>query len=184
MQINSKQIVPLTIPDGAPIDFANGDVRHFSKEDGLNSVSISNPTRHLAFRDNLLRDKLNEVISVLNNTVQLIQVPVVRTTLPPTIAEPTTNFRIPIGYQVSIVSAIIASFPGGLGELTIWWNPSFGGLVGGVNGVNLVTTSLELTAATDYYGPGELIVQIKNAGNMTGEFVASVLVAMRPVPVT
>jgi hypothetical protein len=208
-QINANQIQPLTMPDGAPIAFASGDVRHFQGSDAMSAVSISNPTRMLAYRDNLLRDTLNQVVGAVNNTnpwaatgAQLVSIPVLRVVLSPTQQEPIANFRIPLNMQASVINAAVASFPGGLGQLTIWFNPGFGGTVGGNNGVQVLQTNSETASGyvsslfppavstttvagvtTSAAGGGEFIVQLTNVGTSTGEFTGSILVALQLSPV-
>src|SRR4051812_30907997 len=105
------QIEPLGMPDGSPVDFSNGDVLHLTPTSGLDAVTIANSTRNLAMRDVLLRDKINQLISVVNNKEQLVSVPVVRTTLGPGEALEACDLRIPDGFEGRVLNATVASLP-------------------------------------------------------------------------
>ena len=104
-------IDPVSLPSAAGVNFGEGDVRHFSEGDAVGVPGLSAPTRHLAQRDTLIAEKLNEVIDDVNNKEQIITLPVYRTVLPATTEEIIANFRIAPGYEARVLNAIISSTP-------------------------------------------------------------------------
>ena len=179
-------IEPLSLPDGAGLDYGDGDVRHFAVGDAVNVTGISNPTRHLARRDSLIAAKVNELIEQLNNREQLVSLPVVRTVLPATISHVVVNHRVPPGYEARVVSAAISTQPAGNGKLEIFHSDGYGNS----SGTALVTTlsefpsSVDAPVGTDYRTDGELGVVVTNQGSVPAEIVASVILAMRPIGIT
>ena len=172
----TNQITPLILPDGAGQNLADGDVRHFSPEDSLGSTSISNPTRQLAYRDKLLRDKLNEIISVVNNKEQYVNLPAIRTTLPPGANVVATNFRIPAGFEARVINATIA--PAGAGQIDIFHNDNQFGLTGGTS---VLSTANEFSGGINFFGTGEFVIKVTNTSVATRTLTASILVTLRPV---
>src|SRR5574343_153966 len=133
-------VKPITIPNAAGIDYADGDVRHFAPNDSFSVPAIATPTRQLAHRDNLIADKLNEVVEVVNNKEQYINLPTMLTALPPAASEVVTNFRVPPGFEARVLNCIVTSIPSGNGRLDIEHNSfSFGGTAG----TNIVSTKNE-----------------------------------------
>lgn len=171
-------IRPLDIPTAAGTPYGKGDVRHFGEGDAQSAVGLSNPTRHLAERDNLLRDKLNEVIGALNNQEQFVPLPIVRTIVPADSEIVVLNQRIPVGFEARVLNASVAATPTSTEiELNIYYNSVFGG----TTGTNIVSTSLEFDAGTSFYQGGEMIVTLKNKGDVSLDVVASVLLTVRPL---
>ena len=86
-------IKPVSLPAGAGLDYGSGDVRHFGLGDAVNVPGLSNPTRNLAQRDNLLAEKVNEVVAVVNNREQFVPLPVIRTIVAPNDETIITNYK-------------------------------------------------------------------------------------------
>jgi hypothetical protein len=173
------QIQQVTLPNAAAIEFGGGDVRHYSPDDANTAVAIANPTRQLAARDNLLGEKINEVITVVNNKEQYISIPIPRTTLPPGGAsEVVTNYRIPAGFEARILNASVSPAPTSL--LEVLYSE---GTYGTTTGIQIVATTgaPEFTAGTVFYRSGEFIIKFANNDTVSRELVASVMLTMRPV---
>ena len=171
-------IKPIDLPSAAGVEFGLGDVRHFSEDDAVAVPALQNPTRHLAQRDNLLAQKVNEVVSAVNNKEQFVPLPMVRTSVSPTAEEIVTNFRIPVGFEARVLNASVASSPSSSDlALKIFYNASFGGSTG----TELVSTSDEFTAGTAFYNNGEFIVSIRNNGASSLEALSSVTLTIRPI---
>jgi hypothetical protein len=171
------QIEPLGMPDGSPIDVAGGDVPHLLPAMGLDAVSISNTTRALAYRDLLLRDKVNELISIVNNREELTPLSLVRTVLAPGEALTACNFRIPPGFEARILNAIVDAQPSATVLLEVLYSAVFGA----VDGTVLLSTYSESSVATSFQASGEFGVRLTNAGAAAVVVSASVLVSLRPV---
>ena len=170
-------ITPINLPNAAAIDYANGDVRHFSTGDALDVPSISNPTRELADRDNLLAEKVNAVIAAVNNTENIIPLPVYRMVIPADSEQVIANQRIPAGFEARVFNAIITSTPiSSSVSLNVYWSQGFGATTGS----SVVTTTGETAGGTTFSPTGEFVVTVKNSGATTLEIVASVSLAMRP----
>ncbi len=171
-------IQPVNLPSAAGIDYGEGDVRHFGQGDDVSVPGISNPTRHLAQRDNLLAEKLNDVIENVNNREQFVPLPVVRTIVAPVDESVVLNYRIPAGFESRVLNAIITSTPSSTDlELDIYYNAGFGG----TSGTAIVTTASEFSGGVTFYQQGEFIVALKNKSGTTLEIAASVLLTLRPI---
>lgn len=173
-------IRPIDLPAAAGIDYGGGDVRHFSQGDAANVPGLSNPTRNLAERDNLLAEKVNEVVQVVNNQEQIVPLPVIRTNVPPNEEIVVLNYRIPAGFEARVLNAIISTTPGSsAAELDVYYSNSFGG----TSGTAVVTTTpgSEFTGDVNFYQTGEFIVALKNTGASTLEISASLILTMRPL---
>lgn len=174
-------IDPVSLPDAAGLSYGEGDVRHFSEGDAVDVPGLSRPTRNLAQRDNQLAEKLNEVISVVNNKEQFVPLLPFRTTLPPNSEEIVLNYRIPQGFEARILNAIVTSVPSSSSaELDIYYSTGYGNSTG----QQIVSTSTEFTAGTQFYSAGEFIITLKNRGGATLEMVASIQSTMRPLTET
>lgn len=171
------QIQPLGMPDGSPIDVGGGDVLHLTPTGGLDAVTISNATRALAMRDVLLRDKVNDLIAVVNNREQIVPLMIPRTTLGPGETLAACDLRIPAGFEARVLNAAIASTPATSAYLEVLYNSTFGALVG----TAIVSTYSEAAASTSFQSAGELIVQLTNAASTPADVSASVIVTLRPV---
>ena len=173
-----QPIQPLNIPSAAGINYGEGDVRHFAQGDDMSVPGISNPTRQLAERDNMLAEKLNEVIQNVNNQEQFVPLPIVRTVVPPNDQTIVMNYRIPAGFESRILNASISSNPTSADvELDVYYSTSFGS----TSGTAVVTTSTEFTGGVNFYQTGEFIVTLKNKSGITLERVASILLTLRPL---
>lgn len=173
-----SSIQPLSLPDAAGLEFAGGDVRHFSPNDGISVPALANPTRQLAHRDNELAAKVNEVVAVVNNKEQFINLPTFRTSLPPTRSEVVTNFRIPPGMEARIFNAIVSSSPADSAEIEIFHNA---GSYGGTTGTSIVKTKTEFSNGQEFREAGEFVVKLTNTSSASAEVVASAIITMRPV---
>lgn len=173
-------IKPIDLPAAAGLDYSGGDVRHFAQGDAVNVPGLSNPTRNLAMRDNLLAEKVNEVVSVVNNQEQFVPLPVIRTTVPPNEEIIVTNYRIPAGFEARVLNAVISTTPASTSaELDIYYSDSYGGTTG--TAVVTCTPGSEFTGDVNFYQTGEFIVVLKNTGASTLELSASVMLTMRPL---
>lgn len=140
---------------------------------------IQNPTRHLAQRDNLLADKVNEVVGVVNNREQFIPLPLPRTLLSPNESVVATNYRIPVGFEARILNAAISATPSTMDiELDIFYSA---GTFGGVTGTNIVSTAGEFDGGVSFYQAGEFVVTLKNKSSVVLELAASVMLTLRPL---
>lgn len=169
-------IKTINIPSAAAADFSNGDVRHITRGDSLDYLTLQGPTRHLAQRDILLADKLNEVISKVNNSEQYINVPSLRTTIPPGTSLNVENFRIPDGFEARVFNAAVSSSNSSV-QLVVYFGTSFGG----VAGTEVVNTVSEASLDTTFYPKGEFIIKLINAGTTSADVTASIVLTMRPV---
>ena len=170
---------PLSLPDGSSVNYNNGDVQHLSPISGLDAASISNVTRQLAYRDTALAEKVNELVSVVNNKEQLMNLPAVRTSLAPGDVIVVTNYRIPPGYEARMLNAIVSSTP--IAQqvlLEIFYNLNQFGNTNGTTTV--VSTVTESGSGTSFYGTGEFVVQLTNIGTTPTDAIASVLMTLRP----
>ena len=173
-------IKPIDLPAAAGLDYSGGDVRHFAQGDAVNVPGLSNPTRNLAERDNLVADKLNEVVSVVNNQEQFVPLPVIRTTVPPNEEIIVTNYRIPAGFEARVLNAVISASPASTSaELDIYYSDSYGDTTG--TAVVTCTPGSEFTGDVNFYQTGEFIVVLKNTGASTLELSASAMLTMRPL---
>jgi len=171
-------IDPVSLPTAAGINYGEGDVRHFSDGDHVGVPGLQGPTRHLAERDNLLADRLNEVIGVVNNRENFVSVPTSRIIVPPGNEEIVANFRIPAGYESRVFNAFIFAYPA---SSSIELNVYYSAIVGSNTGEAAVTTTQEFTAGTKFYPEGEFIITVKNTGNATLDMGASVTLTLRPL---
>lgn len=173
-------IKPIDLPAAAALDYSGGDVRHFAQGDAVNVPGLSNPTRNLAERDNLLAAKMNEVVSVVNNQEQFVPLPVIRTTVPPNEEIIVTNYRIPAGFEARVLNSVISTTPTATSaELDVYYSDSYGNTTG--TAVVTCTPGSEFTGDVNFYQTGEFIVVLKNTGASTLEISASVLLTMRPL---
>ena len=177
-QLISTQVDPIALPDAAAIEYASGDVRHLSIEDALNSVNISNATRNLAYRDNQLAAKLNELIGVVNNQENLVNLPSISTYLAPGQVLDVANYRIPSGYEARVMDLAVSSNPLGVVLAEILYSAS---TYGASSGLSAASTYSEVTGGTSFYGTGEFILRLTNSGTTGATSVASVMVSTRPV---
>ena len=171
------QIQPLAMPSASALDFAGGDVEHLSPDRGLDYVTISTSTRELAHRDNLMAEKVNELITVVNNKEQIITLPLVRTTLVPGEVLAASNYRIPNGYEGRVLSATVSSSPTAAVLLEVLYNANAFGLS---DGDSIVSTYSEATASTSFQGTGEFIVRLTNVTASPADISASVFFTLRP----
>lgn len=172
-------IKPISLPTSAGISYGEGDVRHFSEGDAQDVPGLQNPTRYLAQRDNLLAEKLNEVVDMVNNREQIVPLPLVRTAVAPAESFTAVNYRIPEGFEARVLNAAISSTPtSASARLDIYYDDSFGATP---SGDALVSTTSEFTAGTSFQNPGELIVQLTNTGDVTLEVSVSIILTMRPI---
>lgn len=171
-------IRPIDLPSAAGLEYGHGDVRHFAQGDAMDVPGVSNPTRHLAERDNQLAEKLNEVVGIVNNTEQFVPMPVLRTVLPPAEEVVVYNYRIPPGYESRVLNAAVASTPSSTDiEINIYYALGFGN----VSGTNIVSASSEYTGGVNFYQTGEFIITLKNKTAATVEMTGSVLLTLRPL---
>jgi hypothetical protein len=174
----TQPIQPVNLPQAAGIDYGTGDVRHFAQGDDMSVPGISNPTRQLAQRDNILASALNQVIESVNNQEQFVPLPIVRTIVPASDQTVVLNYRIPPGFESRILDAIVTSNPVSPDiELDIYYNPGFGGCAG----TAVVTTSTEFVGGVNFYQQGEFVVALNNKSGAALEMAASVLLTLRPV---
>jgi hypothetical protein len=173
-------IKPLDLPVGAGIEYGKGDVRHFAQGDAVDVPGLSNPTRELAQRDNLITQKLNEVVGAVNNREQFTPLPLVRTIVSPGDEIIASNYRIPPGFEARVLNATISSKPSTTDvELNVYYNEGFGGSAG----VSVVTATpgAEFTGEVNFHQEGEFIISIKNKGALTLEVSVSLMLTMRPL---
>lgn len=172
------QVQPLNLPDAAGYEYAGGDVLHTLPDAPLDWATISFATRNLAYRDNKLAEKLNAVISVVNNRETPVNMPAVRTTLAPGQDVVIANLRVPAGYEVRVLNLAVSAQPNtGVVLAEVLWNTTFGS----VDGTVISSTYSEFGAGTSFYSAGELVLRISNGGDQLVDAVASALFSLRPV---
>lgn len=171
------QIQPLSIPAASAVEFAGGDVEHLSPTVGLDYRTISNSTRELAYRDNLLAQKVNELITVVNNKEQIISLPTVRTSLVPGEVLVASNYRIPSGYEARVLNGAVASTPSGAILLEVLYSAS---TFGATDGESVISTYGEVGAATSFRGTGEFVIRMSNVSASPADVTASVFFTLRP----
>ena len=173
-----SDIRPIDLPTAAGVEFGRGDVRHFSESDAVDVVGLQNPTRHLAERDNLLAEKVNELVGEVNNKEQFVPLSVPRTAIAPGTEEVVTNFAIPDGFEARIINATVGSTPVSSDiSLKIYYANGYGS----VTGTELVSTTGTFTAGVAFYNQGEFIVALRNNGASSLEVVASITLTVRPI---
>ena len=165
------------MPAASAIEFAGGDVEHLAPTAGLDYRTVSNSTRELAYRDNMLAAKVNELITVVNNKEQIIALPTVRTTLSPGEVLVATNYRIPNGFEARVLNAAVATTPEQAVLLEILYSQD---TFGASDGVSLVSTYTEASATTSFNGTGELIVRLSNVTANPADTTASIFFTLRP----
>jgi hypothetical protein len=156
-------------------------VRGMSPTDALGYQPINNAVQALAARDAALADALNAVIAQLNSTYSLLPLSVPRLNISGSATMSILNYRVPNGYKVNVVNASVASLPAGQVTLNVIYSKAtFGQDGAGQSGLVLVTTTTEMfTQTSDYYGPGEIILQIANANASPVETSISVLLGLK-----
>lgn len=173
-------IKPIDLPAAAGIDYSGGDVRHFSQSDAMDVPGMTNPTRNLAERDNLLSQKVNEIVEVVNNQEQFVPLPLVRTNVPPGEEIVVTNYRIPAGFEARVLNAVLSATPTSTSaEVNVYYSQSYGGSTG--TAIVTATPGSEFTGDVNFSQAGEFIITLKNTGASTLELAASVLLTMRPL---
>ena len=173
-----SDIRPIDLPTAAGVEYGRGDVRHFSEDDAVGVVGLQTPTRHLAERDNLLAEKLNEVVATVNNKEQFVPLTVPRTSVAPGVEEIVTNFKIPAGFEARILSASVGSNPVTAAiALKIYYSNGYGS----VTGTELVSTSSTFSSGVAFYNSGEFIVALRNNGASVLEIAASITLTIRPI---
>lgn len=172
-----SQIEPVALPDASPLNYAGGDVAHPTPDNALDSVTTANATRALAYRDTVLRNKVNELVSVVNNKEQLVTIPIVPIVLTPGEQLLASNFRIPPGYEARILDASVASIPALAVLLEVVYGDS---LITG-DGTILISTYTEADASTSFQPAGTLTVRLTNSSTSPASVSASCLVSIRPV---
>ena len=170
-------IEPISLPSAAGVNYADGDIRHISAGDAMDVPSLSNPTRQAAYRDNLLAEKVNELVADANNNEQIVALPIFRMTIPAGTEQVISNYWIQDGFEARVLSAIVTSTPASPSiQLNVYWNTGFGN----TTGTNVVTTSTQYSGGTTFSPTGEFIVSIKNTGSSSFDAVASVSLSVRP----
>ncbi len=164
----STQIAPISL---------ESDIKHISAVDQLSASSIRKSTKTLATRDNTLNDKLNEVITAVNNQEQLVPLSIASTVVPALTSLELTNIRIPYGFEARILNAVISSTPSSTVKLNIYYNIE---TFGGSTGTEIVSTLTEFTDGTLFKNSGEFIVQAENTSQLSSEAIISILLSIRP----
>lgn len=172
----------LNFPDAAPLNYQDGQVRHFSADDGFGVEALQRPTRMLAARDNIIRDKVNEVVDALNNREQYVNIPILSTLVPASSEEVVANFNIPSGFQARVINARVAtSLTGQLGVVKVMYSTGFGNSSGADVLAAATTAMTDGVMDTEFRANGELIVSLVNQGTASARLSASVLVTLRPL---
>ncbi len=172
------QVQPLNLPDAAGLEYAGGDVLHPLPDAPLDWATITFATRNLAYRDNQLAQKLNSVVSVVNNRETPVNMPAVRTTLAPGQDVIIANLRIPPGYEARVLNLAVSAQPNvGSVLAEVLWNVAFGAS----DGTSIASTYTETGAGTSFYSAGELVLRISNGSDQLVDAAASALFSLRPV---
>ncbi len=123
----------------------------------------------------MLAEKVNEMVTVLNNQEQFINVPTVRTTLPPGTGVIIQNFRIPKGFEARILNASVS--PASQAKLDISHGSE---TYGATSGVQIINTTGEFDGGVDFFGVGEFIIKLTNLFDATIDATASLILTLRP----
>lgn len=173
-------VKPIDLPSSAGLDYSGGDVRHFAQGDGVTVPGLSNPTRQLAQRDNILAEKVNEIVAVVNNQEQFVPLAIVRTVVPSGEELTVTNYRIPAGFEARVLNAVIyATASATSAEMDIYYSTTYGATSG--ESVVTCTPGSEFTGEVNFHQEGEFVVVLKNTGDVSLELAGSVMLTMRPV---
>lgn len=149
----------------------------------MSSVVIANISRALANRDQQIVDAFNGLIAALKNAQ--LQVPIVlpRTSIPSLGNVWVGNFRIPVGYQASVVDAIVSSLPvANVCQLQVIHSAGTYGQDGSGGGVTtLVNTTSEYAVAGSFVGEGELIFKLASTATQRLSVSASITLILKQV---
>lgn len=152
------------------------NIRQVGDSDVLGSVSIKAVDEALTSRDNLINNKLTEVVSVVNALEQLVGIPLPRVTLVPSETLIFGNFRIPAGQKARVVNACVAGSVANQGLLEVVYNPT---TFGSTTGTTVVVQTLsEYTSVGQYLATGELIFKLTNQTTSTVELAVSILIGL------
>jgi len=175
-------IKPISLPNAGGIDYGKGDVRHHSEGDAIDTLSLQAPTRMLAERDNIIVEKLNQVVQEINVREMACPIVLPRICIAANETETLFNYSIPGNYEARVLHASVASIPdSGNIELEILYSVGYGNSTG----ISVVSTSNnyppsgEFGGSSYYYG-GELIIVLRNNGGTTLDAVCSITVGLRP----
>jgi hypothetical protein len=159
------------------------DVRHVGRSDVLSATTISSVTAALAVNQNSTAEKINELLAILKEGASYLPVVLPRVTLQAGGSTTIYNFRIPRGFQATIVNAKVASLPSGnKAVLQLLHSPGTFGQDGTGNGVvELVITTDESNIAGNYVGEGEIIFKVSSTATSRISVVASVLLILKPL---
>lgn len=171
-----EQIRQLDLPSGGGLSFNSGDVKHTSPSGGLSSESVSFSTRCLAERDNLVKEKLNEIIASWNNFEVPVYVPVMRTRIRAGGTEQVANYRIQEGYEARVNNVAVSSIPDATVRVDVIYSAN---TFGATQGTTLSSTVTETTTQTAFYPEGEFIIKLTNIGTDDAEVVASISLSVR-----
>lgn len=133
-------IEALTLPTAAAENFNNGDVNQLTTATPVHAAQANTPHKNLAARDNLIKDKLNEVIGQVNAGMGISDV--VIETLDPDDVSPATNETLWGGTKVVRFPANADGIAYGSFEKPDNWSDAsdinftlgFSGTVNGVSG--------------------------------------------------
>lgn len=175
-----ESIKTLDLPSSGGLDYNQGDVKHIGPTSALDWDSVAFATRCLAERDNLLRRKLNEVVSSWNNFEVPVYVPILRTRVRTGGTEQVSNYRIPLGYEARVNNVSIASIPDASVRVEVLWSSN---TYGASTGTSVVSTATEYTANSSFFGEGEFIIRLTNIGQDDADVVASVSLSVRSLVV-
>jgi hypothetical protein len=158
--------------------YAGGDVQHQSPVGVIDWANLTQTSRTLAQRDNLIAATVNSLVAQVNNKEQLIPVPIPNTYLSPGDSITVTNVRIPPGFEARVLNAAVASAPvANLALLQVLYNSTYGA----TTGQSVASTYNEVSVSTSFYPTGGLAIQISNGGQQGVTASGSVLITLRPV---
>lgn len=173
-----NKIEPISIPTAAALPYGNNDVRHFSEGDALDVPGVQSPTRYLAQRDVALAEKVNELVSTVNNQEQMLPLPLPRIAVGAAAEEAIANYRIPPGFEARIINATVATSPFSSDvELRVLYSQGYGNS----SGTEIVSTATEYVSGSSFYNDGELIVLLRNTGATELDCIACVTLTLRPI---
>ena len=166
-----QQISPVLIPS---------DVAHFGPDQILTAPAISNTTRALAQRDNVIVAKINQLVGFANNSASPVSLTIPRLQISGLQSAIVSNFRIPVGYEARVINASVWTSLATSATLEVVHSA---GTYGSTTGTSLCTATdiAEFTAGSDWRGEGELFVRVINTTSSRLELAGSALISLRQV---
>jgi hypothetical protein len=170
----------LTLPGAAAQNYRNGDVRHFGPMDVFDSDAVSQATRNLAYRDAVIVDKINELITAINSSsLHVLPIVPVTVTLAPSESLVVARFRIPSGYEAKITTAALYSSVASGVTLTVMYSSETYGESSSYTQIFTLLSGSEINPNTDFYKNGEFVFKLDSISATGTDVNLSALIGMQ-----